>query len=132
MHISPKARVLWLAAPLSVALAAAGIFAVDVDAAGPAASAAPAAAIPLAGLTPSTEVLVGRVEERLPAGGYVYLAIRGDDGVQRWAVVMGAAPLVGAAVRARSMGKRVDFRSARLQRSFSELHFASLKAPRST
>jgi hypothetical protein len=50
----------------------------------------------------------------------------------RWAVVMGAAPPVGAAISARSMGKRADFHSARLQRTFAELHFASLKAPRST
>lgn len=125
MHLSPKVRVLWLAAPFSLALAAM-ITNAEAD------TAAPAAAIPLADLTPSTEVIVGRVEERLPAGGYVYLAIRGDDGVQRWAVVMGAAPLVGAAVRARSMGKRADFHSARLQRTFAELHFATLKAPRST
>lgn len=125
MHWAPKAPRFTLAATLSLALA--GVLSCFAAEEAPAA----APAIPLVGLTPSADVIAGRVEERLPAGGYTYLAIRGDDGVQRWIVVMAAAPPVGAAVRARSMGKRADFRSARLQRSFTELHFAALN-PRST
>lgn len=93
---------------------------------------APAQAMPLATLAPSSELLVGHVDERLTAGGYTYVAIRGADGEQRWAVVMGAAPPVGAAISVRSMGTRAEFRSQRLGRTFAGLHFATLKPERST
>jgi hypothetical protein len=104
----------------------------DADAA-PAPVAPPVAAAPasnpLAGLTRTDPVpLSGVVEERLAAGSYVYLALRGDDGERRWVVLMGAAPPLGATARLVSMGRRHDFRSPRLGREFAELHFAVVPA----
>lgn len=87
---------------------------------------------PLVGATatPDGPVIAGHVEERLVAASYVYLAIRDGDGAARWAVVMGDAPPVGAAITVHSMGRRAQFHSSRLQRTFAELHFATLEAPR--
>jgi len=82
---------------------------------------------PFAGLSPTPsgqEQLAGRIEERLVAGSYVYLAIRGRDGELRWAVVLGAAPPVDADVALVSTGRRTDFHSPRLGRDFAVLHFA--------
>ncbi|MFY0534209.1 hypothetical protein [Nannocystis pusilla] len=71
--------------------------------------------------------LAGRVEERLVAGSYVYLAVRGSDDALRWAVVLGDAPPVGADVALTSTSRRTDFHSPRLGRDFAELHFAILR-----
>jgi hypothetical protein len=96
----------------------------DADAATAPVAAAPASN-PLTGLTRTDPVpLSGVVEERLVAGSYVYLALRGADGERRWVVLMGAAPPLGASAQVVSMGRRADFRSARLGREFAELHFA--------
>jgi hypothetical protein len=85
-----------------------------------------APANPLAAITPEKQTITGRIEERLVAGSYVYLAVRGRDDALRWAVVMGDAPVEGADVVLTSMGRRPGFRSARLGREFDELHFALL------
>ncbi len=70
--------------------------------------------------------LSGVIEERLAAGSYNYLALRGADGPLRWVVVMGPAPAVGAELRVRSHGRRRDFVSRRLGRSFAELDFVAI------
>ncbi|WAS91273.1 hypothetical protein [Nannocystis punicea] len=91
---------------------------------------APAAA-PNPFLAPGTasapQALAGHIEERLVAGSYVYLAVRGGDGELRWAVVLGDAPPVGADVALTSTARRTDFHSPRLRRDFAELHFAVLR-----
>jgi hypothetical protein len=40
--------------------------------------------------------LVGRVEQRIVAGSYTYLALRGGDGALHWAATMGRAAPLGA------------------------------------
>ncbi|SFE65527.1 hypothetical protein SAMN02745121_05026 [Nannocystis exedens] len=98
----------------------------DLDAApGPPPVAPAPASNPLAGSMRTDPVpLSGVVEERLAAGSYVYLALRGDDGALRWVVLMGAAPAIGASARVVGVGRRENFRSPRLGREFAELHFA--------
>ncbi|MCY1059582.1 hypothetical protein [Nannocystis sp. SCPEA4] len=118
----------------SLALALALAFAINLAGCGvadasPQHQAPAAAANPFAGAQPSKQpqALAGRIEERLVAGSYVYLAVRGDDGELRWAVVMGAAPPVGADVALTSTARRTDFHSPRLGRDFAELHFAVIR-----
>ncbi len=67
--------------------------------------------------------LIARVEERLNAGSYTYLALRTDSRELKWAVTLGAGAPVGARVSVRSMGHKTDFHSQRLQRTFSDLTF---------
>jgi len=96
----------------------------DRDAA-PTAAAAPAGN-PLGQLS-RTELdsrpLSGRVEERLGAGSYTYMGVRLDDGGLFWTVTLGDGQPIGAEVKVRSMGRRTNFRSNRLQRTFPELVF---------
>ncbi|WP_437964189.1 hypothetical protein WMF04_31315 [Sorangium sp. So ce260] len=67
-------------------------------------------------------LLVGRVEERLPAGSYTYLAVRTAESLT-WAVTVGDAPPPGTPVQVRSMGRKTNFHSSRLSRTFPELVF---------
>lgn len=86
---------------------------------------AAAAANPLGQLSRSDAdraLLVGRVEERLPAGSYTYVAVR-TGAALTWAVTVGDAPPPGAPVQVRSMGRRTNFHSSRLSRTFPELVF---------
>ena len=67
-----------------------------------------------------------RVESKLEAGSYTYVELRGDDASRYWAVTLGRAPPPGSRVRVRSFGRRSDFYSARLQRTFPELVFGTV------
>ncbi|WP_437596008.1 hypothetical protein [Sorangium sp. So ce590] len=87
--------------------------------------AAVAAANPLGQLSRSgadRALLVGRVEERLPAGSYTYVAVRTGEALT-WAVTVGDAPPPGTPVQVRSMGRKTNFHSSRLSRTFPELVF---------
>jgi len=74
------------------------------------------------------------VVQRLPAGGYSYLALRvearesareqnTDRGALLRAVTLGKGAPAGARVRVRSMGHRRHFYSRRLNRTFPDLVF---------
>lgn len=65
----------------------------------------------------------GRVEQRLDAGGYTYLALRTTDDEPVWAVTMGNGAPPGTRVKVRSMGHSENFYSRRLDRTFSLLVF---------
>ena len=65
----------------------------------------------------------GRVEQRLAAGGYTYLALRTRAEEPLWAVTMGSGAPPGTRVRVRSMGHSENFYSRRLDRTFSLLVF---------
>ena len=81
---------------------------------------------PLADLSRSVADLapvIGTVEERLPAGSYTDLAVRPDSGGPMWAVTLGGGHPVGARVSVRSFGRRTEFASRRLQRTFPVLVF---------
>ena len=83
------------------------------------------AASPLGQLSRSAAdraLIAGRVEERLPAGSYTYVAVRAGEALT-WAVTLGDAPPVGTPVQVRSMGRRTNFHSRRLERTFPELVF---------
>ncbi|WP_437934170.1 hypothetical protein [Sorangium sp. So ce341] len=94
----------------------------------PSTAAGPLAAVvasPLGQLSRSAAdraLLVGRVEERLPAGSYTYFAVRAGEALT-WAVTVGDAPPPGTPVQVRSMGRRTNFHSSRLARTFPELVF---------
>lgn len=80
---------------------------------------------PLAGmpeLDPPDGNFSGVVAERLDAGGYTYLRV--DD---TWVVTLGGGQAVGATVDVVSMGVRSDFRSRRLDRTFSHLVFGIVR-----
>jgi hypothetical protein len=117
--------------PRAARLAAAPLGALAL-ALGTAAAARPphSAGNPLVGLAPSNDdrdPLVGRVVERLVAGSYTYVAIERDgDGQRAWAVTLGRAAPEGARVRVRSFGRRSNFYSARLRRTFPELIFGAV------
>ncbi|XXX72860.1 hypothetical protein WMF30_34950 [Sorangium sp. So ce134] len=86
---------------------------------------AAAAASPLGQLSRTATdraLVVGRVEERLPAGSYTYFAVRTGEALT-WAVTVGDAPPPGTPVQVRSMGRRTNFHSSRLARTFPELVF---------
>lgn len=68
----------------------------------------------------------GVVEERLEAGSYTYLAVR-DASALRWIAVMGPGEAPGRTVQVHALGVRNDFHSARLDRDFDELVFATVK-----
>lgn len=115
-----------LASPLA-AIACRQVEARPLHDAAPLAASPPAApANPFATVTPERQTIAGRIEERIAAGSYVYLAVRDRDDALRWAVVMGSAPDAGADVVLTSMGKHARFHSPRLGREFDELHFAVL------
>ncbi|WP_428265522.1 hypothetical protein [Haliangium sp.] len=105
----------------------------DADEARPAVASAvtpTASAHPLAGVSQADRGahLRGRVAERLDAGSYTYLDLALDDGGRRWVVVMGApAADRGDEIEVVAMGTRQDFHSRRLDRTFAELTFASLR-----
>lgn len=111
-----------------LAAATAGVLALALGAAAVARPPRPAGN-PLVGLAPSDddrEPLVGRVVERLVAGSYTYVAIERADGRRAWAVTLGRAAPEGARVRVRSFGRRSNFYSARLGRTFPELIFGAV------
>lgn len=78
---------------------------------------------PLATIVRDVSVFEARVEQRLDAGSYTYLALRDDDDGVRWAVTMGRGAPAGSRVRVRGMGRKVDFYSRRLSRRFADLTF---------
>ena len=86
----------------------------------------PAQANPLASLVRSAldePPLFGRVEERISAGSYTYLALRTEREGLRWTVTRGRGEPEGTAVQVRSLGFSPRFYSKRLQRAFPNLVF---------
>jgi hypothetical protein len=81
---------------------------------------------PLPGLSrapPERSHVRGRVEQRILAGSYTYLALRSDDHALRWAVTLGRGAPEGAQVAVRSVGSSPHFYSRRLRRTFDDLLF---------
>ncbi|HEX5659147.1 MAG TPA: hypothetical protein VFX59_18265 [Polyangiales bacterium] len=67
--------------------------------------------------------LFGRVQERISAGSYTYLALRTERDELRWTVTMGRGEPEGTEVRVRRLGFSPSFYSKRLQRAFPNLVF---------
>ncbi len=79
---------------------------------------------PLAGAERIDRRGIGDVVERLSAGRYTYLRL-GDSAPGEWLVVLSQAPAVGESFAYRAYGVVKDFRSAKLEREFPRLLFAS-------
>jgi len=69
-----------------------------------------------------------RVEERVPAGGYLYLRVRDQAGAPHWVATLRALAPEGDAVRVMVMARAESFRSPRLGREFNPLLFVALSA----
>jgi hypothetical protein len=87
--------------------------------------------MPLSELQPPRSAeWTGIVETTLPAGSYTYLSVREvdvtGDAALRWVVTPGPGVHAGSTVTIHSWGVRKDFYSRRLDRTFSELEFASV------
>lgn len=88
----------------------------------------PAGANPLTRFTlPQPERLSGCIEERIQAGGYLYLRITDASGAQHWVATLTRSAPKGSCVEAIVFARADQFHSSRLDRDFSDLSFASLK-----
>lgn len=65
----------------------------------------------------------GVVEERLPAGGYLYLRVARDGGEGVWVASLQKPLAVGDRVSVRALATRSPFPSARLDRVFPSVTF---------
>ncbi|HEY6879925.1 MAG TPA: hypothetical protein VI299_17990 [Polyangiales bacterium] len=86
---------------------------------------------PLASLmrsAPDEPPWYGRVEQRISAGRYTYLALRTAHHQLRWTVTTGRGAAEGAQVRVQSLGYSPSFYSKRLQRAFPNLVFGVVHA----
>jgi hypothetical protein len=72
----------------------------------------------------------GKVQEQLRAGPYTYCSVRRDDGALVWVVTMGRGEPPGTRVQVVSFGRRTDFPSSRLNRTFAELCFGTVSRVR--
>lgn len=75
----------------------------------------------------------GHVEQRLPAGPYVYLLVRpevGDDAPVWVTSLASTTPREASSVDVRVLGRAESFPSKRLSRTFSPLIFAIVRAAR--
>ncbi|EPX61855.1 hypothetical protein D187_010474 [Cystobacter fuscus DSM 2262] len=80
-------------------------------------------------LAPSDQMrLTGFVEERLPAGSYLYLRVRTPDGSRHWVATLSTAASRESAVQVQVFARADDFHSRRLGRDFSPLLFGSVQA----
>jgi hypothetical protein len=70
----------------------------------------------------------GIVETRIVAGDYVYLRLRSSNGEQQWLVSLAATTPAESRVRALVIGRAEHFHSRRLDRDFSPLLFAAVRA----
>lgn len=75
------------------------------------------------------ERLAGDVVEALAAGTYTYARLRLDGGDERWVVVAGREHRGAPRLALDCHGRRRDFVSPRLGRSFALLHFCSPVQP---
>lgn len=70
--------------------------------------------------------LCGRVEERLPAGSYLYLHVRDASGTGHWVATLRATASAADEVEVKVMARSERFASPRLQRDFAPLHFGAV------
>ncbi|MEM9191190.1 MAG: hypothetical protein AAGF12_18555 [Myxococcota bacterium] len=68
-------------------------------------------------------VFEGRVVEEISAGGYRYLAVEDDAGVQRWVATLAATAPSAARIRVATFGSVRSFRSPILDRTFDRVFF---------
>jgi hypothetical protein len=71
----------------------------------------------------------GHVEERLPAGSYLYLRVRDEAGALHWVATLRSTAPSTPEVAVRVLARAETFASARLSRSFSPLLFGAVSEP---
>jgi hypothetical protein len=72
--------------------------------------------------------VTGHVEERVPAGNYVYLRLREPSGSESWLVSLKATTPTASDVRALVVGRAAQFHSRQLGRDFTPLLFAAVRS----
>lgn len=72
--------------------------------------------------------LSATIEERVPAGPYVYLRVREQTGQLAWLVALKSLTPDTSDVRALVVGQAEQFHSRRLDRDFQPLLFAAVRA----
>jgi hypothetical protein len=72
--------------------------------------------------------VAGHVEERVPAGNYVYLRLREPSGSESWLVSLKATTPTASDVRALVVGRAAHFHSRQLERDFNPLLFAAVRS----
>lgn len=75
------------------------------------------------------ETFSGAVAEALAAGTYTYSRLQLADGESRWVVLSGRKHRDARHLTVDCHGRRRDFTSARLGRTFALLYFCSLEKP---
>lgn len=81
------------------------------------------------GLEPSARFgFTGRVEERLPAGSYLYLRVRDPGGARHWVATLSSTASATDEVQVRVLARSEDFHSKRLGRDFSPLLFGTVRS----
>ena len=74
----------------------------------------------------SRYTLRGHVEERLPAGSYLYLRVRDTSGASHWVATLRSTAPAADEVDVRVMARSERFSSRRLGRDFAPLHFGAV------
>jgi hypothetical protein len=72
------------------------------------------------------ETFSGRVDAVLDAGHYTYFLLHVGEGDDRWVAVAGREHRQTERLTVEAFGRRRDFVSRRLDRSFTELYFGSV------
>jgi hypothetical protein len=70
----------------------------------------------------------GRIEERLPAGSYLYLRVRDPAGARHWVATLSSTASAADEVQVRILARSEDFHSKRLGRDFSPLLFGTVRS----
>jgi hypothetical protein len=74
----------------------------------------------------SRYTLCGQVEERLPAGSYLYLRVREATGDSHWVATLRSTAAATHQVEVKVMARAEHFASRRLGRDFAPLHFGAV------
>jgi hypothetical protein len=77
-------------------------------------------------VTPEHSTVSGHVLERVGAGSYVYLRLVDGTGAERWLVTLSGPNAQRDELTATLYARSERFHSARVDRDFSPLHFASV------
>lgn len=90
--------------------------------------AVPAAVSPLASAGPAPDPFSGVVTEVIQVRGYTYTRVDPDgDAPEVWVASLASGPKVGTPAEVSPVGRVVDFHSKQLDRTFSELLFATVR-----
>ena len=88
-------------------------------------------AIPIGAQNPKAQPkpsgISGTVLEQIPAGKYLYLKLKSEDGKQLWTAVLKENVQTGTSVTVQSPHRMTQFKSPTLGRVFDEIYFGTLR-----